>query len=70
MKTAVTSSGKPLVAAIGSPAKAICPKCGGLVILRVRRLMANSGNTYYWRHLDIHHTCYRQKPFMQVRPAT
>ena len=70
MKTAVTSNGKPLVAAIGAPAHAICPKCGGLVKLRVRRLMANSGNTYYWRHLDDRHTCYRQKPFMHVRPAT
>ena len=69
MKTAVTSNGKPLVAAVGAPQSVICPKCGGVVILRVRRLMANGGDSYYWRHFDIRHTCYRQKPFMQVRPA-
>lgn len=70
MKTAVTSNGKPLVAAIGCPPRAICPKCGGSVILRTRRLMANAGDTYYWRHQDDRHTCYRQKPFMRVRMAT
>ena len=70
MKTAVSSSGKPLVAAYGAPTNAICPKCGGLVTLRVRRLMANSGDSYYWRHLDDDHPCERQKPFMRLRPAT
>ena len=67
MKTAVSSNGAQLVAASGAPASAICPKCGGLVILRARRLMANSGNTYYWRHQDDDHPCDRQKPFMKLR---
>lgn len=70
MKTAVSSYGTPLVAALGAPARAVCPKCGGLVALRVRKLMANSGNSYYWRHLDDDHPCERQKPFMMLRPAT
>jgi len=70
MKTAVSSCGTPLVAAIGAPTHAVCPKCGGLVTLRVRRLMANSGNSYYWRHLDDDHPCERQKPFMRLRPGT
>jgi len=69
MKTAVSSNGKPLVAAPGAPAQAICPKCGGLVTLRVRKLMANSGTSSYWRHEDDDHPCQRQKPFMRVRPA-
>ncbi len=67
MKTAVSSNGAQLVAASGAPTSAICPKCGGLVILRVRRLMANSGNSYYWRHQDDDHPCERQKPFMKLR---
>ena len=70
MKTAVSSYGKPVAASHSAPTEAICPKCGGAVMLRVRRLMANSGNSYYWRHLDDDHPCERQKPFMQVRPAT
>lgn len=69
MKTAVSSCGKPVVASYAAPTEATCPKCGGVVTLRVRRLMANSGNSYYWRHLDDDHPCERQKPFMRMRPA-
>lgn len=69
MKTAVTANGKKLIASQASPEKAICPKCGGAVILKARKLMANAGNTYYWRHSDNNHTCHRQKPFLHLRPA-
>lgn len=51
MKTAVSVAGKPLVAAGTAPKTAICPNCGGTVILRRRRLMGGSV-TYYWRHRD------------------
>jgi len=67
MKTAVSSCGHVVAASELAPIEAICPKCGGLVILRMRRLMANSGNSYYWRHVDDHHPCHRQKPFMRMR---
>lgn len=67
MKTAVTSNGSRLVASQASPNSAVCPKCGGAVILKTRRLMANAGTTYYWRHEDNDHSCTRQKPFMRLR---
>lgn len=67
MKTAVSSCGSIVAASQVAPTRAICPKCGGVVILRVRRLMANSGNTYYWKHVDDNHPCERQKPFMHFR---
>lgn len=67
MKTAVSSYGQIVAASEAAPAEATCPKCGGIVILRVRRLMANSGHSYYWQHLDENHPCYRQKPFMRLR---
>jgi hypothetical protein len=70
MKTAVSSHGQPIAASPSAPGTAVCPNCGGVVMLRVRRLMANSGNSYYWRHLDDDHPCDRQKPFMRLRPAT
>lgn len=69
MKTAVSSYGVSVAASISAPATAICPKCGGVVILKARKLMANGGNTYYWRHLADDHPCERQKPFMRMRPA-
>jgi hypothetical protein len=69
MKTAVSSCGLSLAASISAPATATCPKCGGVVILKARKLMANGGNTYYWRHLKDDHPCERQKPFMRLRPA-
>lgn len=69
MKTAVSSNGAIVAASQVAPQRAICPKCGGIVILRGRKLMANSGYSYYWRHLDSDHPCERQKPFMQMRLA-
>lgn len=67
MKTAVSSNGVVVAASNIAPDRAVCPKCGGIVFLRVRRLMANSGNSYYWQHLDGDHPCDRQKPFLQMR---
>ena len=52
MKTAVSSNGIVVAASQAAPTQATCPKCGGVVFLRVRRLMANSGNSYYWQHMD------------------
>ncbi len=67
MKTAVSSNGIVVAASQAAPTQAVCPKCGGVVFLRVRRLMANSGNSYYWQHMDGDHPCERQKPFMHFR---
>jgi predicted RNA-binding Zn-ribbon protein involved in translation (DUF1610 family) len=67
VKTAVSSCGAVVAASQAAPTQAICPKCGGIVFLRVRRLMANSGNSYYWQHQDGDHPCDRQKPFMRMR---
>lgn len=64
MKTAVSSTGVVVAASHHAPKRALCPKCGGIVILRARKLMANCGNSYYWRHLDNDHPCDRQKPFL------
>ncbi len=69
MKTAVSSGGVSLAASGSAPATAICPTCGGAVILKARKLMANGGNTYYWRHAQDDHPCERQKPFMRFRNA-
>jgi len=67
VKTAVSSFGTIVAASQTAPTEARCPKCGGKVVLRARRLMANGGNSYYWRHLDDDHPCERQKPFMHLR---
>lgn len=67
MKTAVSSNGKIVTASHSAPARAICPTCGGVVLLRARKLMANAGNSYYWHHLDGDHPCRRQKPFIAMR---
>lgn len=69
MKTAVSSNGVVVVASQVAPQRAICPNCGGIVILRARKLMANCGNSYYWRHLDNDHPCERSKPFLHMRLA-
>ena len=68
MKTAVSSTGRSVTASNTSPSEALCPKCKGSVVLRVRKLMANGGNAYYWQHRNGKHTCYRWKPFLHMRP--
>ena len=52
MKIAKTSDGEKIEAAKDSPPKAICPYCGGEVILRGRKLMGSKEKSYFWRHLD------------------
>lgn len=71
MKTAVRidKEGGYLVASASAPEKAKCPFCGGLVILRHRRLMNNSGTTYYWKHRgNLNRNCTaRVRPAHQLR---
>ena len=52
MKSAKTADGKKIEAAEDSPSKAICPYCGGEVVLRGRKLMGSKEKSYFWRHLD------------------
>ena len=55
MKVAKDVKGQEVIAEEGAPRRAVCPYCGGTVILRGRRTMANSEKSYYWRHLDNEH---------------
>ena len=52
MKIAQTKDGEQVEASETAPREAICSFCGGLVILRGRRLMGNDGMAYFWRHMD------------------
>ena len=53
MRTALDDTGSPLEANVGLPDRAICPRCGGAVILRQRRRSRpHHGVTYFWRHQD------------------
>ena len=70
MKTAITRLGESVRASDAAPEYAYCPKCGGSVMLRARKLMANAGYSYYFQHSDNDHPCERQKPFMRLRLVT
>jgi len=50
MKVALNSDGTPIEASADAPKEAICPHCGGVVLLRGRRVMGNQAKSYYWRH--------------------
>lgn len=50
MQVAYSYDGKPIEATQYAPAEARCPSCGGVVILRRRRLMAGRGAVHYWLH--------------------
>jgi hypothetical protein len=52
MKFAQLADGQPVEAAPDAPSKAKCPQCGGVVVLRHRRLMNGRDVSYFWRHLD------------------
>ncbi|MFC1466391.1 MAG: hypothetical protein ACFLMY_16235 [Candidatus Brachytrichaceae bacterium NZ_4S206] len=53
MKIALDRNGIPIEAAAGAPAQALCPHCGGVVILRQRTRSHLPGDvSYFWRHLD------------------
>ena len=57
MRTARDHTGCPLEAAPGAPAQAICPHCGGVVILRRRsRSRLPSDVSHFWRHRDHENT--------------
>lgn len=66
MKTALCRHGKPLIATDDAPKEARCPHCGGIVTLRYRKLMANGGTTYFWRHAENQQLCRRPSPMMHV----
>jgi DNA-directed RNA polymerase subunit RPC12/RpoP len=50
MKIALTPEGKQIEASAAAPAQAVCPHCGGVVLLRGRRVMGSDEKSYYWRH--------------------
>jgi hypothetical protein len=53
MDVAVDETGSPVRAEAGAPKSALCPKCGGPMILRRRRRSSRPGDvTYFWRHQD------------------
>lgn len=52
MKIARTTEGKEILAAADAPEQAVCPFCGGVLVLRGRRTMNNGETVYYWRHLN------------------
>ena len=52
MKTAQhPDNQQPITASDAAPEQAVCPSCGGVVILRRRKRM-NGTCVYYWRHRD------------------
>jgi hypothetical protein len=55
MKIAQTADGSVVTAASKAPKEALCRYCGGVVILRRRKLMNHGGYSYYWRHRDNEH---------------
>jgi hypothetical protein len=53
MKYAVDAAGSPVRAEASAPLQALCPYCGGPMILRCRRQSSRPGDvTYFWRHKD------------------
>lgn len=55
MKIALLPDGVKVTADPEAPQEAVCPFCGGTVILRRRKLMNDAGYAYYWRHRDNEH---------------
>jgi hypothetical protein len=53
MEFAVDKSGAPVRAMADAPCRALCPHCGGPMILRHRQRSSRPGDvTYFWRHQD------------------
>lgn len=53
MKIALNAIGQKIQADADAPEIAICPYCGGQVLLRRRRLGYPAGSfSYFWRHQD------------------
>lgn len=55
MKIATSPDGAEVSASPEAPEEAECQYCGGVVILRRRKLMNDAGYSYYWRHRDNEH---------------
>jgi hypothetical protein len=45
---------QPITASNTAPDKAVCPHCGGVVVLRRRKCMGGEC-VYFWRHQDNQH---------------
>lgn len=53
MRIALNDTGSPIEAQAGPPDQAVCPHCGGLVILRQRRRGRQTDDVVtFWRHQD------------------
>ena len=53
MDYAIGEDGSPIRAKAGAPERALCPECGGPMILRHRQRSSHPGDvTYFWRHQD------------------
>jgi hypothetical protein len=53
MDWAVDDTGSPVRATAGAQGRALCPLCGGPMILRRRQRSDRPGDvTYFWRHQD------------------
>ncbi|WP_420644006.1 hypothetical protein [Candidatus Leptofilum sp.] len=50
MKEAILPNGTAVTASGNAPSEAICPECGGVLLLRRRRTMKKSVVAFYWRH--------------------
>ncbi|MCB9009712.1 MAG: hypothetical protein H6656_20495 [Ardenticatenaceae bacterium] len=50
MKVANLPDGTAVEATESAPQEAICPHCGGVLLLRQRRTMKKSVVAFYWRH--------------------
>ena len=56
MKEALDEGGAWVHANPHAPDQALCPSCGGVVILRQRRRSKQPGDvSYFWRHQDKSH---------------
>jgi len=52
VKIAKLQNGELVTASKSAPDQAICPVCGGVVVLRKRKKMGGSELTFFWRHKD------------------
>jgi DNA-directed RNA polymerase subunit RPC12/RpoP len=67
MQFARSSDGRLLEASAQAPTEARCPSCGGIVVLRTRRVGPRSQIVYFWRHLDNHNLKCSQRAHRAVQ---
>jgi hypothetical protein len=53
MRIAHDQAGQPIEANAAAPSQAICPSCGGGVVLRSRAAVNDLQKTYFWRHAHL-----------------